>query len=474
MDLLASIARAGARVVDHAEGRRRELGIAQLLAEAERVASGLAARGFGRGARVAVLASPDSGFVASLLGALRAGATVVVLSPMSPRAEREASCARARVALFVDDGVRASGRDPVLPSPEDDALLLFTSGTTAAPKGARLTHANLGAHARVLHEAWRFGPADHLIHALPLHHLHGLGTSLLTALAAGATVELLPRFEPVLVWEAIARAPSGAVSGGVFMGVPTTIARLASAFEAADPSTQARWRAGAERLRLVTNGSAGLPPATAERWRRIAGVAPLERFGMTEIGVATTAPIDGPRVPGVSGRVVTGMQLRVVDESGAVAPPDVEGEIEVRGPGVFPGYDGEAAQAAFRDGWFRTGDAGVLDARGDLVVRGRLSVDVMKCGGYKLSALEIEAAIREHDAIEDVAVVGLPDPEWGDLPTAVVVVRRELAFDELRGFLRERIAPYKVPKRFVLRDALPRNGIGKVVKPALVAELSAR
>lgn len=465
MDLLASIARSGARIVE--EGR--EIPIAHVLDEADRVAAGIASRGLGRGARVAVLAEPSARFVARVLGGLRASATLVVLSPTSPPPEREAVRARARVALLVDDSVRGALRDPTPPSAGDDALLLFTSGTTAAPKGARLTHANLGAHARVLHDAWRFGPADRLIHALPLHHLHGLGTSLLTALAAGATVELLPRFEPGLVWEAIARAPSGAV----WMAVPTTIARMASAFDAADPATQSRFRAGAARLRLVTNGSAGLPPKTAERWRRIAGASPLERFGMTEIGVATTAPIDGPRVPGVSGRAVPGMELRIVDEAGSVVSPGVEGEIEVRGPGVFPGYDdADATRAALRDGWFRTGDAGVLDARGDLVVRGRLSVDVLKSGGFKLSALEIEAAIREHPAIDDVAVVGLPDPEWGDLVTAAIVLRHETSLDALRAFLRERIAPYKVPKRFVVRDALPRNGIGKVVKPALVAELT--
>lgn len=386
-----------------------------------------------------MLAAPTREFLISILAVMWSGATAVVLSPMHTAAERDAACLRAKVDFILTTNEEGSGAPP-LPDPSSDALILFTSGTTAAPKGARLTHRNLLAHARVLHEAWRWSPNDHLVHALPLHHLHGLGTALFTALAAGACVELLPRFEPSLVLSTIRE-------GSVWMAVPTTIARVV-----ATP--------GAERLsalRLTTNGSAGLPRVLSDRFEELAGVRPLERFGMTEVGVVTTQLLDGPRTPGNCGSAVTGMEVRIVDD-----------EIQVRGEGVFPGYVGEAPI----EGWFRTGDAGVLNERGELFVKGRLSVDVLKSAGYKISALEIEAAIREHPAVEDVAVVGVPDVEWGDRVTAVVVARGPLSIDALRAFLRERLAPYKIPKAFELRSELPRNSIGKVVKPALIDELS--
>jgi malonyl-CoA/methylmalonyl-CoA synthetase len=387
--------------------------------------------------RVPILASPTWEFVQELEEIWKRGSCAVVLSPLHTAVERDALWSAAR------DVVHAG-----------DALLLFTSGTTAKPKAARLTHENLRAHAAVLHEAWRWTKDDRLVHALPLHHLHGLGTALLTAKWAGAKIDLLPKFSPESVWDAICDAT-------VYMGVPTTYAKLLRAFEDADANTRARWERGARGLRLATNGSAAIPASIARRWESIAGAPPLERFGMTEVGVVTSQSIDGPRVPGNSGRAVTGMEVRI-------GPED---EIEVRGRGVFPGYDDEAINAAsFRDGWFRTGDAGAL-VDGDLFVHGRLSVDVLKSGGYKLSALEIEAAIREHPAVEEVAVVGVPDEEWGDLVTAAIVPRGELDLDALRAFLRERLAPYKLPRRFVIRDSLPRNSIGKVTKPTLIAEL---
>ncbi|MBI2388675.1 MAG: AMP-binding protein [Deltaproteobacteria bacterium] len=457
---------------------RGAVSLGELFAEAEVRAAGLCAR-FGplRGRRLAVFATPTRGFLVALLAIMRAGGTAVVTSTIHPAAEAGAACDRAGVLAIVAHAdaleaaralsprpivelasLRAAG-DPTPPVGSDDALLLFTSGTTAAPKGARITHDNLLAHARVLHEAWRWRPEDRLIHALPLHHLHGLGTALLTALAASATVELVPRFEPRAVLEAIASSPTPAV----WMAVPTTIARVTAACD------DARLRRGLAALRLVTNGSAGLPRSVSDRFFAIAGHRPLERFGMTECGVATTQPLDGRRVVGSSGFAVPGMEVRVVDE-----------EIQVRGAGVFPGYDSSGPAARRRwgadasfdaEGWFKTGDAGALGPDG-LIVHGRISVDVLKSGGYKLSALEIEAAIREHDAVDEVAVVGIPDEEWGDRVTAVIVARAEIDVDEVRAFLRERLAPYKIPKTFVLRDALPKNTIGKVTKPALIAELT--
>jgi len=445
--ILEALARASTGSIIDGEGR---IGLDPLLSRSRALAAYLRARGL---RRVGVMAAPNREFVIALLGVMWSGATAVVLSPLHPRAELDAAIARARVELVLDDlaGLSAHG-DPAFPAADGDALILFTSGTTAAPKAARLTHANLWAHSRVLHEAWRWSPDDRLLHALPLHHLHGLGTAMLTALSAGATCELLPRFDPQLVLDVATRCT-------VWMAVPTTIARVLHKLTQISVSLCSPLSG----LRLVTNGSAALPRVHAERFKQLAGEYPLERFGMTEVGVVTSQPFDGPRVPGVAGRAVQGMEVRVVDD-----------ELQVRGPGVFPGYDDEeATRASFVDGWFRTGDSGSLDEHGDLVVHGRISVDVLKSGGYKLSALEIEHALREHPDVVDVAVVGVPDDEWGELVTAVVVPQ-SIDVDDLRAFLRERLAPYKIPKRFLPTDALPRNSIGKVTKPTLIEELTRR
>jgi malonyl-CoA/methylmalonyl-CoA synthetase len=449
------------------------------------------------GRRVAILAPPGIDFLVALFGAWRAGATVVVLSPLHPRAESEFFCDHAAVdTLVVDptlaelarplvadrrrlialptlDAQRTLG-DPPEASLADDALVLYTSGTTARPKGARITHDNLAVHARLLREAWRWTTSDRLLHALPLHHLHGLGIALLTALSAGACAELFVRFDAARIWDAMGASRHGTP---VLMAVPTMYTRLLGAFDSAEPALRQRWATGATSLRLATSGSAALAPALSDRFLAVSGVRPLERFGMTEIGVGTAARIDGPRTPGVAGHALPTVELRVVDDEGKPLPACSQGELQVRGPSVFPGYDGdeEATRASFTegdpsDGWFRTGDSVTLDDEGALHVAGRLSVDVLKSGGYKISALEIEAALREHRSIEDAAVVGLPDPEWGDLVTAVLVLRAGEALDDasLRDFLRDRLAPYKIPKRFVRMSALPRNVVGKVVKPELI------
>ena len=453
-----------------------------------------------QGRRVAILAPSSIDFVVALFGAFRAGGTAVVLSPLHPVAETSYFCDHANVDTLVVhpslveaaralSGSRRALSTDALAAPiatrdlvdvplSRDALVLYTSGTTAKPKGARITHENLAIQSKLLRQAWRWSAGDRLVHALPLHHLHGLGIAMLTALSAGAAVELLPRFEAARVWEAIAIAsPGNGAREPVLMGVPTMYMRLLSAFDDGDVATQRRWTAAARTLRLATSGSAAIAASLSSRWAQISGEPPLERFGMTEIGVGTSARIDAVRTPGCAGFALPTVELCVVDEHGASLPHGHEGELLVRGPSVFPGYDRDdaATRAAFTDGWFRTGDSVVLDDRGAMFVRGRISIDVLKSGGYKISALEIEEVLRAHVAVEDVAVVGVPDAEWGDLVTAVVVLRRDAVLDEatLRAFGKERLAPYKVPRRVVFVASLPRNVVGKVVKPALVQMLLA-
>jgi malonyl-CoA/methylmalonyl-CoA synthetase len=271
-------------------------------------------------------------------------------------------------------------------------------------------------------------------------------------------------FDAQAVWERFAR-------GGLtlFMAVPTIYARLIAAWQNADADRRRTWSAACAYIRLMVSGSAALPVSTLEEWRRISGHVLLERYGMTEIGMALSNPLRGERVPGHVGTPLPSVQVRLVDDAGRVDP--LSGEIEVRGPNVFMEYwrSPEATQAAFRDGWFRTGDMAVIE-NGSYRILGRKSVDIIKSGGYKVSALEIEEVLRTHPAIRECAVVGIPDEEWGERVAACVVAAdRSLSLGSLRDWAKERLAVYKVPSRLLLVEELPRNVMGKVQKPAVAA-----
>jgi malonyl-CoA/methylmalonyl-CoA synthetase len=438
------------------------------------------------GERVAILAPPGRDFVAAFFGVLLAGGAVVVLSPLHPNAEtayflEDAGVQRvlvhASLAHHLPGDVRGSldlaevlagdeAADVALPTVHADtpALQLYTSGTTARPKGAVISHRNLATQQDLLREAWGFGASDTLLHTLPLHHMHGLAIALLTALGASASVRMLP-FDARATWDAMSDAT-------VFMAVPTMYAKLFGAFDAASPEEQARWTRAARNLRLATSGSAALPVTLAERWRALTGVIPLERFGMTEVGVAISNPLVGERRAGTVGSPLPTVETRIVGEH----REDVEtGELWLRGPSIFLGYhqQPDATAAAFCDGWFRTGDTVTKNEDGTIRILGRSSVDILKSGGYKLSALEIEEALREHPGVAEVAVVGVPDETWGDRVVACVVARGALDAEVLRAFAKERLAPYKVPKEVRFFTDLPRNPIGKVQKPLLRAQLGA-
>ncbi len=471
-----------------------EVGFAGIGQRAARVAGALRARGLS-GKRVAMLVTQGSGWVEAFFGGVLADATLVPLSHLHPEAEQrwfvetsEASAIivseelSARVAPYAGNRpvlsieqlrIHAEPAEPANSNDDDTALILYTSGTTGKPKGALITHDNLAAAARMLASAWEWSAEDTLLHSLPLHHLHGLGIALFTSLLAGGKTRMLARFDAARLWEAMADAT-------VLMGVPTMHKKLLDALDAADPATRKRWKENAAHLRLVTSGSAALPTTIGERWRTLTGNYPLERFGMTEIGVGMSNPVDGERRPGSCGRTLPGMEIRIVDEEGAEVAPGEPGEIWIRGPGVFKGYDKneQATREAFTDGWFRSGDTATWLEGGYAKILGRTSVDILKSGGYKLSALEIEEVLREHEAVADVAVVGLPDETWGEIAVAAVIPRPgrapEVEEAPLRAWAKERIAAYKVPKRVVIFDELPRNPVGKVVKPELTGIVAGR
>jgi len=291
--------------------------------------------------------------------------------------------------------------------------------------------------------------------------LHGLINVTLTALAAGACCEAPGAFDAVHVWERLA---SGDVT--LFMAVPTIYSRLTAAWEQAGGETRRAWSEGAGGLRLMVCGSAALPVSTLDRWREISGQVLLERYGMTELGMVLSNTLDR-RVPGHVGEPMPGMQVRVVDDRDADVPDGEPGELLVRGPQVFAGYWGrpEATAAAFTDGWFRTGDVAVHEPGGYRLL-GRSSVDIIKTGGEKVSALEIEEVYRTHPGIADCAVVGIADDVWGEQVCAAIIpaAGADVDGDDLRSWGKGQLAPAKVPRRYVFVDELPRNTLGKVVK----------
>jgi len=376
--------------------------------------------------------------------------------------------------VAVDAGGRpATASGPhALPSVDPDrrALMIYTSGTTGRPKGAVWTHANLVAQLEALAEAWGWSEGDRILLVLPLHHVHGMINVLESALWNGARCDMAPAFQARDVWE---RFASDHLT--LFMAVPTIYARLIAEWEAADEATRTRWSQGAARLRLMVSGSAALPVRVLDRWRELTGHTLLERYGMSEIGMALTNPLRGDRVPGHVGRPFPGVEIRRVDSDGRVLTEDSEpGEMEVRGPGVFLEYweRPDETREAFRDGWFRTGDVAVIEG-GHYRLLGRSSVDILKTGGYKVSALEIEEALREHPEVADCAVVGVADEEWGQRVAAAVVRAGQADADDLvprlEDHLQERLAPYKRPRSWRVLDELPRNAMGKVTKPAVSA-----
>jgi malonyl-CoA/methylmalonyl-CoA synthetase len=450
-------------------------------------------------ARVAFMVAPGFDYVAVLWGIWRAGGIAVPLSPSHPGPELEyvlddtgaeavvadranemrvKALATTRDIWFVrstdaieGSTVEGSTLDPqplmVEVAEARRAMILYTSGTTSRPKGVVTTHGNLRAQIESLVEAWEWSAEDDILHVLPLHHTHGIVNALLCPLWVGATVEMLPGFDAQRVWE---RFTEGGPT--VFMAVPTIYAKLIAEWENAAPGERERMSDAVFALRLMVSGSAALPVTVFERWREISRHALLERYGMTEIGMALSNPLGGDRRAGTVGKPLPGVEVRLRDESGGdLTDPDVPGEIDVRGPGVFLEYWNRpaATRASFRGDWFCTGDIAVVED-GYYRILGRSSVDIIKTGGYKVSALEIEEALRGHPAVKDCAVVGVEDPEWGERVCTAVVPASTTSSDSaevLREWLAERIAPYKLPRRWMFVEELPRNAMGKVTKPAV-------
>jgi malonyl-CoA/methylmalonyl-CoA synthetase len=343
-----------------------------------------------------------------------------------------------------------------------NAMILYTSGTTSQPKGVVTTHNNIQAQVSTLVKAWQWTASDHTICVLPLHHVHGIVNVVACALWAGACVEFLDNFSPLNVFKAFAL---GKIN--VFMAVPTIYFKLIAFWENLSKSEQEKVTISLEKFRLMVSGSAALPVSVMQKWQSISKHTLLERYGMTEIGMGISNPLIGDRRAGYIGKPLLGVAIRLWDETTVINEENVAGEIQVKGANVFKEYwqNSDATKAAFTsDGWFKTGDIAIIENEYFRIL-GRDSVDIIKSGGYKISALEIEEILRKHPQINDCAVVGIPSDEWGELVVAAIVPRnKKLDLQQLNEWIRSLLPPYKTPRRYLIIKELPQNAMGKVTK----------
>jgi malonyl-CoA/methylmalonyl-CoA synthetase len=359
---------------------------------------------------------------------------------------------------LTDAAAKASAEfETVARTADDLAAILYTSGTTGRSKGAMLSHDNLVSNALTLVDYWRFGNDDVLIHALPIYHTHGLFVASNVALFARASMIFLPKFDAGLILQLMDRAT-------VLMGVPTFYTRLLQ--------SPALTRKSTNHMRLFISGSAPLLADTHREWFARTGHAVLERYGMTETNMNTSNPYDGDRVPGAVGHALPGVSVRVTDpETAKELPRETIGMIEVKGPNVFKGYwrMPEKTKAEFRDdGFFITGDLGKLDANGYVHILGR-GKDLVISGGFNVYPKEIESEIDAMPGVIESAVIGVPHADFGEGVTAVVVCNKAAKVDEasVLNALEGRLAKFKMPKRVIVVDELPRNAMGKVQKNIL-------
>lgn len=395
-----------------------------------------------------------------------ASVTRMVTNPDHMDSLREL-CQKLNVELMtVDDVLVDAVRE--LPIIEDSrrAMMLFTSGTTNKPKGVVSTHKTIRAQITTLLDAWAWTEDDVIPLFLPLHHIHGIINILSCGLWAGATVHLFARFDIPKITDQII-----AGTYNVFMAVPTIYVKLIQYFDSIDDARVQQICAGFKAMRLNISGSAACPVKLFKQWQQFTGQVLLERYGMTEIGMGISNPYHGERRAGFVGQPLPGVQVQLFNEyDEPINDEAVPGEIRVKGDNVFQEYwdNDKATKESFKDGWFCTGDVAVVED-GYYRIMGRSSVDIIKSGGYKLSALEIEGVLLTHEAIAEVAVIGVSDDTWGEAVTAFIGLKKgaELSYEDLKAWCASKMSSYKIPKRIKIVDALPRNAMGKVTKPAL-------
>jgi len=441
------------------------------------------------GARIAFMVNPGFDYVAVQWGIWKAGGVAVPLCVTYPLASLayvlEDTAAEQVVidtvfeSILLDYTSEKGLKSHLLSKPstpfiaslpevssQRPALILYTSGTTSLPKGVVSSHANIDFQMESLIQAWEWNEGDRTICILPLHHIHGIINVVGCSLSVGGICEFLPKFSEEAVFD---RLQSGELT--VFMAVPTIYFKLIAYWDSFSEDQKHLVFQKLNAFRLMVSGSAALPVSVMEKWHVISGHWLLERYGMTEIGMAISNPFHGERKPGHVGIPLPGIQVRLMGDEEEIKEELVPGEIQIKGPNVFQSYwnKAKATEETFtEDAWFKTGDVAHLD-QGYYKILGRSSVDIIKSGGYKLSALEIEEVIRQHPDVADCGVIGLADEEWGEIVAVVLVLKSEIEVKTLNAWIRERLPGYKVPRKYLIKEELPRNAMGKVTKNDLKA-----
>ncbi|ETV91335.1 hypothetical protein, variant 3 [Aphanomyces invadans] len=348
----------------------------------------------------------------------------------------------------------------------EDAMLLYTSGTTGTPKGVLATQESLYAQVDDVASAWEFSRHDRFVHFLPLHHTHGIVNNLLAPLACGATVDCLAGASAAEIWTKLSDADHPVT---VLMAVPSIYMLLLEAFDRMDEASQSKARAGLRQLRVAISGSMACPLPILERWKALTGQPLLERYGMTECGMALGHPLHGNKHMGFVGQPFPSIRARIAQETQ---------ELQVQGPTLFKGYwkrDADTKNAWTVDGWFKTGDIAEFDdSKKSYRILGRASVDIIKSAGYKISALEVEHVFLSHPFVVECAVYGTPHDTWGEIVTAVVVLRHPQTRDDMswvHDFFQGKLAKYKWPRVVHAVESIPKNAMGKVNKKRLPALL---
>ena len=431
--------------------------------------------------RIGILVNPNIDYVTILWGIWKSGGVAVPLSLSATENELKhyisdsginiiissKSCEQKQNIPNIDDlelinieNLETHRKTP-LPklSLERRAMIIYTSGTTNKPKGVVSTHKNIEAQITALTEAWHWNKEDHIPLFLPLHHIHGIINSLCCPLFVGAKTTMLESFNVDHICEEVSSKDFT-----VFTAVPTIYFSLIDKLETSNDKNIIN---GFRKMRLMMSGSAALAPEIHKKWKKLTGQELLERYGMTEVGMALSNKIDGERRPGSVGIPLPGVEIKLEDDEGKIIINEGEaGQVMIRGPQVFLEYINlsEKTKDSFKEGWFLTGDVALLE-KGYFRLLGRDSIDVIKSGGYKIAALEIEDTLLRHPNIKECAVIGKKDDKWGEIVVSAIVIReKELSIEEVQKWCSKRLSGYKIPRIIKIIKELPKNSMGKVTK----------
>lgn len=431
--------------------------------------------------RIGILVNPNIDYVTILWGIWKSGGVAVPLSLSATENELKhyisdsginiiissKSCEQKQNIPNIDDlelinieNLETHRKTP-LPklSLERRAMIIYTSGTTNKPKGVVSTHKNIEAQITALTEAWHWNKEDHIPLFLPLHHIHGIINSLCCPLFVGAKTTMLESFNVDHICEEVSSKDFT-----VFTAVPTIYFSLIDKLETSNDKNIIN---GFRKMRLMMSGSAALAPEIHKKWKKLTGQELLERYGMTEVGMALSNKIDGERRPGSVGIPLPGVEIKLEDDEGKIIINEGEaGQVMIRGPQVFLEYINlsEKTKDSFKEGWFLTGDVALLE-KGYFRLLGRDSIDVIKSGGYKIAALEIEDTLLRHPNIKECAVIGKKDDKWGEIVVSAIVIReKELSIEEVQKWCSKRLSGYKIPRIIKIIKELPKNSMGKITK----------